>query len=211
MTSRIQSRSAGTGRLLPPAFYRRTDVVRIARELLGKFIVTGRAGRVTVGMIVETEAYVGVTDRACHAFGGRRTARNEAMYAAGGVAYVYLCYGLHSLLNVVTHREGAPYAVLIRAVEPVKGLSLMRRRRGPQAPERRLTAGPGSLTRALGIDVRYNGVSLAGPEVRIEDRGVRIPRSGIAVTTRIGVNYAGPDALQPWRFYLRGNPWVSQL
>ncbi len=198
-------------RPLPPAFYRRADVVRIARELLGKFIVTGRSGRVTAGMIVETEAYVGPTDRACHAYGGRRTARNEAMYAAGGVAYVYLCYGLHALLNVVTHRAGEPYAVLIRAIEPVEGLALMRLRRGPRVPERRLTAGPGSLTRALGIDLRHNGVSLAGPAVRFEDRGVRVSPSGIAARPRIGVEYAGADARRLWRFYLRDNPWVSRF
>ncbi len=210
MTSRIQPCPTESGRALPSSFYRRADVIRIARELLGKFIVTGGIGRKTVGMIVETEAYVGVTDRACHAFGGRRTIRNEAMYAAGGIAYVYLCYGLHALLNVVTHRRGAPYAVLIRAVEPIGGLALMRRRRGAQVPDRRLTAGPGSLTQALGIGVRHNGVNLAGPEVRIEDRGVRISPSGIAARPRIGVNYAGADARRPWRFYLLGNPWVSQ-
>lgn len=209
MKRRKPAYPAAIGRALPISFYRRSDVIRIARELLGKFIVTRRRGRLTAGMIVETEAYVGPTDRACHAFGGRRTARNEAMFAPGGIAYVYLCYGLHALLNVVTHGAGQPYAVLIRAVEPVDGLDLMRRRRGVIGSDRRLTAGPGSLTRALGIEVRHNGVSLEGPEVRIEDRGVQIALSRIAARPRIGVDYAGVDARKRWRFYVRDNPWVS--
>jgi len=210
MKTWVSPRPAGPGRLLPPAFYRRADVVCIARDLIGKFLVTCRRGRLTAGMIVETEAYAGTADRACHAHRGRRTPRNEVMYAPGGVAYVYCCYGLHALLNVVTHRAGAPYAVLIRAIEPVTGIDLMRRRRGGGIPDRRLTAGPGILTRALDIGLRHNGVTLAGPEIRLEDRGVRFSLSRIAARPRIGVEYAGPDARKPWRFYLRGNPWVSR-
>lgn len=203
--------SSSRPRRLPSAFYRRADVVAISRELLGKFLFTRLGGRaVTGGMIVETEAYAGAADRACHAFGYRRTARNETMFAHGGVAYVYLCYGLHAMLNFVTHTRNEPYAVLIRAIEPFRGVETMRVRRGVLMPARRLTAGPGALTKALGITVKQNGCSLRGPEIWVEDRGVSVSECDIIAAPRVGVDYAGADKDRPWRFYVRDNPCVSK-
>ncbi len=187
------------GRLLPPAFYRRADVVRIARDLLGCYLFTRLgAGRVTGGLIVETEAYGGSADRASHAYGNRRTRRTAVMYAAGGVAYVYLCYGLHALFNVITNEEGIPDAVLIRALLPTCGIKLMRRRRKP-ARDDRLASGPGLLARALGIAVCHSGCSLAGPAIWLQ-AGPPVPDAAIRMGPRVGVAYAGPDASRPWRF-----------
>jgi DNA-3-methyladenine glycosylase len=183
---------------LPRSFYLREDVVAVATDLLGKVLVTRFNGTITSGMITETEAYNGVIDRASHAFGGKRTGRNEMMYAAGGVAYVYLCYGIHHLFNVVTHRSGIPHAVLIRAVHPLDGTSTMRERRNA---ERTLTTnGPGTLTHALGIRVTHNGTDLLGDTLYIEDRGFSVPNSAIIAGPRVGVDYAGSDALLPYRF-----------
>ncbi|PJJ75063.1 DNA-3-methyladenine glycosylase [Thermoflavifilum aggregans] len=195
---------------LPLSFYRRPDVVSIARELLGKKLVTCIDGRLTSGIIVETEAYAGVGDRASHGYGGRRTARNEMLYHAGGVAYVYLCYGIHHLFNVVTNQEGVPHAVLVRAVEPVEGIPEMLRRTGKQKPDYSLTAGPGALSRALGIHYRlHNGEPLTGNLIWIED-APPVPEDAIVATTRVGVAYAQEDAWLPYRFYVRDNPWVSK-
>ncbi len=181
-----------------------------ARALLGKVLCTYWEGRLTCGMITETEAYGGVADRASHSYGGRRTPRNEPMYAAGGVAYVYLCYGLHHLFNVVTGPEGTPTAVLIRAVEPLDGIEVMLRRRGKSRITPALTAGPGSLAQALGIRTHHSGLSLLHPPLWIEDRGIHVEPSQIAAGPRIGVAYAGDDAHRPWRFFIRGNRWVSR-
>lgn len=206
---------------LPLSFYLRKEVVQIAKELLGKilvthFPVTGTMGSrvITSGRIVECEAYNGIADRASHAYGGRRTRRNEIMYAAGGVAYVYLCYGIHHMFNVVTHTEGVPHAILIRAVEPLQGLHHMLMRTGKKIPESSkpdtlLTRGPGNLTRALGITVRHNGISLRDDFIYIADDGVQFADHEIAATARIGVDYAGSDARLPYRFYVKGNRYVS--
>jgi DNA-3-methyladenine glycosylase len=196
--------------VLPLSFYTREDVVRIARELLGKVLVTEFDGVRTAGMIVETEAYAGATDRASHAWNHRRTARTEVMYASGGVAYVYLCYGIHHLMNVVTHREDVPHAVLIRALEPLEGIEEMLLRRGKQSFHPSLTAGPGALSEALGIRTVHTGYSLLGPELFIEDRDIRVPARKTVASTRVGVSYAGPDALRPYRFYIAGNNFVSK-
>jgi DNA-3-methyladenine glycosylase len=160
-------------------------------------------------MIVETEAYAGVTDRASHAFGNRRTKRTEVMYARGGVAYVYLCYGMYALTNVVTHARDVPHAVLIRGLEPVEGTEAMLKRSGKLAMDYRLTAGPGVLSRALGLSPLHSGLSFSGPEIFLEDRGVKIPPEGIVASPRVGVAYAGEDAVLPWRYRIRGNPWTS--
>jgi len=192
------------------AFYRRPDVVAIARDLLGKYVLTRLGGgEVTGGRIVETEAYAGPEDRASHAHGNRRTARTETMFRAGGVAYVYLCYGMHCLLNVVTNREGIPHAVLIRAVEPLVGAGAMMARRRARRMDRRVAGGPGMLTEALGIGLECNGCRLTGAKVWLEDRGEIVPPRAVVAGPRIGVHYAGPDAALPWRFRIRRSPWTS--
>lgn len=190
-------------------FYLRGNVLQIARELPGKFLITKFDGIVTGGMITEVEAYAGVTDRASHAFNNRRTARTEVMYAAGGTAYVYLCYGIHHLFNVVTNKTGIPHAILIRAIEPVEGISTMMKRRKKHLLDATLTAGPGALSEALGIHTQHTGMSLLNGNIWLEDRGVLIPEMKITETTRVGVAYAGTDALLPYRFYITGNKWVS--
>ena len=190
-------------------FYRRSDVLLIARELLGKILVTQWDGVRTSGRIVEVEAYNGIVDKAAHSYNGRRTARNEVMYAAGGLAYVYLCYGIHHLFNVVTNDKEVPHAILIRAAEPVDGVEEMLRRTGKKKLDYTLTRGPGNLSKALGIHTRFNSTSLCSPELFIGDDGFRYPPKKIARSPRIGVDYAGADAALPYRFYIKGNPFVS--
>ncbi len=195
---------------MPLSFYQRDDVVKIARELLGKVLVTRIGGELTAGMITETEAYAGVGDRASHAFGGRRTSRTEIMYAPGGVAYVYLCYGIHHLFNVVTHDKDVPHAILIRGVEPLDGIDIMLERRKKERLDPTLTAGPGALSEALGIRTEHTGLSLLGDTIYIEDRGIKVPKKDIVAATRVGVAYAREDALRPYRFYIGGNRFVSK-
>jgi DNA-3-methyladenine glycosylase len=196
--------------ILPESFYTRTDVVKIARQLLGKLLVTNFGGQRTSGIIVETEAYAGTTDRASHAFGGRRTARTEVMYSHGGVAYMYLCYGIHHLFNVVTHSRDTPHAILIRAIEPREGIDIMLHRRHMERLRPALTAGPGAMSMALGIHTRHTGMGLQGPEITIEDTGIKVPAKNIIAATRVGVAYARSDALRPYRFYIKDNPYVSK-
>lgn len=195
---------------LPESFYTRKDVVKIARELLGKVLVTEIDGQRTAGMIVETEAYAGPEDKACHAYMHRRTVRTTPMFFTGGVAYVYLIYGIHQLFNIVTHEEEQPYAVLVRGLEPIDGIDIMLERRGLVALSPSLTAGPGVLSRAMGITRALTGVSLQGPEIWLEDRNIRIVDEDIYAGTRVGVGYAGADALLPYRFFVRGNAFVSK-
>lgn len=187
---------------LPRAFYLGKDVVTIARDLIGMVLCTRIRGSMTSGIITETEAYRGVMDRASHAWNGRRTARNEVMYRDGGFAYIYLCYGIHHLFNVVTDHQGVPHAVLIRSIHPMEGKDRMRIRRG----RRTLTTnGPGTLSQALGIRTTLNGTDLLGEKIWIENRGIALSRSRIAAGPRIGVDYAGDDALLPYRFRLTGD------
>jgi DNA-3-methyladenine glycosylase len=183
---------------LKRSFYLKEDVLQVARELLGKVLVTNFPEGITTGIITETEAYCGVIDRASHAFDGKRTPRNELMYARGGTAYVYLCYGIHHLFNVVTHRSGTPHAVLVRALQPLEGLELMQQRRKTKGAL--TTGGPGTLTQALGIRVAHNGMDLLGDTIHLVDQGIRVPDRSIIVGPRIGVDYAGADALLPYRF-----------
>ncbi len=196
--------------ILPESFYTRKDVVKIAKELLGKVLVTNFDGLYTAGMIVETEAYAGAADKASHAHGGRRTNRTEVMYKSGGAAYVYLCYGIHHLFNVVTNLQDVPHAILVRAVEPLDGIDVMLYRRKKEKAEPSLTAGPGALSVALGISTQHTGLLLSGPHIYIEDRGIKIRPKDILAATRVGVAYAMDDALRPYRFYLGDNPWVSK-
>jgi DNA-3-methyladenine glycosylase len=194
---------------LPRAFYTRPDVLAVARRLLGtRLVVPARDGRRVSGIIVETEAYHGPEDRASHAYGGRRTARTETMYARGGTAYVYFVYGMYHQFNVVTNVEDVPHAVLVRALEPVEGIALMRRRRGG-VPDRNLTSGPGKLCVALGIDRRLDRADLLGTRVWIEP-GRRVAAAAIACGPRIGIDYAAEWVERPWRFWVRGSPFVSR-
>ena len=158
--------------------------------------------QITGGIIIETEAYKGAEDRACHAYNYRKTKRNHAMYQNGGIAYIYLCYGIHYLLNVVTHTEGVPHAVLIRAIFPTFGIETMLKRRKKNSLNPKLTSGPGSVCQALGIDLSHNAISLNSPCVWIANSDVLIDQSQIYQGPRIGVDYAGQDALLPWRFKL---------
>ena len=196
-------------RKLTPAFYQRENVLLIAKELLGKVLVTKWNEIVTSGRIVEAEAYNGIIDKAAHSFNGRRTARNEVMFAEGGLAYVFLCYGIHHLFNIVTHTNDVPHAVLIRALEPMKGIDEMLRRVGKEKLDHTLTRGPGNLSKALGITTLHNGWSLQSKELFIGDDRVAFSDKEIATSPRIGVDYAEEDALLPYRFYVKGNPFVS--
>lgn len=196
--------------LLDKSFYTRTDVVQIAKELLGKVLVTHIGGKQTAGMIVETEAYAGAGDKASHAYNNRRTKRTEIMFAEGGAAYVYLCYGIHHLLNVVTNAAEVPHAVLIRGLEPLEGIDVMLYRRNTITLRPSLTAGPGALSAAMGITTELSGVPLAGPQIIIEDRGVKVTKADIVAGTRVGVGYAAEDAYLPYRFSLKGNKYVSK-
>jgi DNA-3-methyladenine glycosylase len=193
---------------LEPSFYLGNNVVKIAKELLGKVLYTRIGRRTTAGMIVETEAYSS-RERGCHAYLRRRTSRNDVMFGEGGHAYVYLCYGIHDLFNVVTNEADEPEAVLVRALEPMEGIKWMLERMGTNT-EKRITSGPGKLTKALGIDRRMNGLALWSDQLWIEDRGINVTRQAIVASARIGIDYAGQDALLPWRFTIKGNTWVSK-
>lgn len=194
---------------LTKKFFTRPDVIRISHELIGIHLFTRINGRLTGGRIVESEAYAGPTDRASHAYDGRRTARNEPMYAAGGTAYVYLCYGIHTLFNIVTNQAGIPHAMLVRAIEPTHGIETMLRRRKVKRLEPRLTSGPGSLSAALGIRTGHNGESLLGTVIWLEKRVPAPLPSHIIASPRVGIGYAGPDSRRPWRFRLKGSEWTS--
>ncbi|MEM6583411.1 MAG: DNA-3-methyladenine glycosylase [Pseudomonadota bacterium] len=185
---------------LTAAFYRRDDVLRISRELLGKVICTRSPDGFTSAVITETEAYAGVDDRASHAYGGRRTKRTEPMFLAGGIAYVYLCYGIHHLFNVVTAGQGTPHAVLIRAGLPREGEHLMLARRGKSKRDKTLLAGPGSLAKALGISTVMTGRSLLSQDLWLEDQGITVAAASVTSGPRVGVDYAGKDAARPYRF-----------
>jgi len=194
---------------LPVSFYQRDNVLQIAKDLLGKILVTKWNSIETSGRIVEVEAYNGIVDKASHAYGGRRTVRNEVMYGKGGVAYIYLCYGIHHLFNVVTHLKDTPHAILIRAAEPVKGTAAMLKRTRKKLFDNTLTRGPGNLSRALGLHTSKSGWSLTSKELFIADDGFSFSEKKIASSPRIGVEYAEEDALLPYRFYVKGNLFVS--
>ncbi len=187
---------------LSASFYAKDDVVAVARDLLGKVLCTRLNGQLTKAIIVETEAYAGVTDKASHAYGGRRTKRTEPIYGQGGTAYIYLCYGLHHLFNVVTNQAETPHAVLIRAGVPVTGTGRMLKRRNRAKVDKTLLAGPGSLAKALGITIEHTGLSLMNGQIWIEDHGTDVADDAVTIGPRVGVDYAGEDALRPYRFRL---------
>jgi DNA-3-methyladenine glycosylase len=183
------------------SFYLREDVVQVAKDLLGKYIFTNlNNDGLTGGIIVETEAYAGITDRASHAYGNRRTERTEIMYLEGGVAYIYLCYGIHSLFNIVTYKENIPHAVLIRGIQPVEGLDIMLRRSGKIKIDKLFGIGPGKVSKILGIHFAQTGESLLENKIWLEDKGIKVKPSDIIASTRIGVDYAGEDAKLLYRF-----------
>lgn len=188
---------------LPLTYYQGSDVVSLAKKLLGKYLFTTIDGITTGGMIIETEAYRGPEDRASHGYKNRRTERNEVMYHKGGVCYIYLVYGLHYLLNIVTNIEGIPHGILIRAILPEVGIEEMLRRRKKTKLDKTLTSGPGSLTQALGIDRSYNGLPVNKPPIWIEDHDITIHPCDINVGPRKGIDYAQEDAKLPWRFRIK--------
>lgn len=191
-------------------YYLNQNTLYLAKDLLGKILYTAIDGELTAARIVATEAYCGITDKASHAYGGRRTNRTENLFATGGIAYVYLCYGIHNLFNVVTGNEGEPNAVLIRAVEPLFGQDIMEKRRNMPATRSNITSGPGSVAKALGIDRTSNGYDLTSSEIWIADDGKKFAEEEIAAVPRVGVAYAMEDAFLPWRYFVIGNRFVSK-
>ncbi len=190
-------------------FYKRKDVVQIALDLLGKILVTNFDGVTTSGRVVEAEAYVAHIDKASHAFAGRRTLRNDHMYAHAGTAYVYICYGMHQMFNVVTNEKDIPDAVLIRAIEPIEGIDIMLQRTGKPKLDFTLTKGPGNVGKALGIFKKHSGLHLLDDEIYLVDDGIKLKENEIGISKRIGVESAFPDSELPYRFYVRGNRYVS--
>lgn len=188
---------------LPLSFYGNSDVLTVAKKLLGKKLCTQINGKFTSGIIIETEAYAGETDKASHAFGGKFTERTKTMYEGGGTAYVYLCYGIHHLFNIVTNKKGVPHAVLVRAILPIDGMEIMLKRRKKIKIDKSFSNGPGTLSQALGIHVKHSGLNLTKDEIWVEDIGNTISEREISCTKRIGVEYAGKDAKLPYRFLLK--------
>lgn len=182
------------------SFYIRDDVVLIAKELLGKYLYSFIDGKLTGGVITETEAYVGITDRASHSYGNKRTKRTKVMYQEGGTAYIYLCYGMYSLFNVVTNKQDIPDAILIRGLYPTDGINTMFLRTNNKNNIKELTNGPGKLSRALGLHFKLSGSDLTGNKIWLEDRGIKISKNEIITSKRIGIDYAGEDAKLPYRF-----------
>lgn len=195
---------------LSPEYFLNEDAVALAKDMLGKVLYTQIDGETTAGIIVETEAYFGVKDKASHAYGGRRTNRTETMYSKGGVSYVYLCYGMHHLFNVVTSVKDDPHAILIRAIVPLIGIDTMEARRNMPATKAAISSGPGSAAKALGIDRTFNAKNLTGNEIWLEDQGIKYQDDEIAATPRVGIAYAQEHAILPWRFFVKGNKYVSK-
>ena len=194
---------------LEASFYRRDDILAISRELLGKVLCSRIDGVITRAVITETEAYDGPTDRASHAYNNRRTKRTEPLFHGGGIAYVYLCYGIHHLFNVVSNVADRPHAILVRAGVPLEGLPTMLKRRNRPRDDGRLMAGPGTFAQALGITTALTGTNLGGDTLWIEDHGIEVPARRITAGPRIGIDYAGEDAGLPYRFVVDGT-WVRE-
>lgn len=191
------------------AFYQRNEVIEIAKDLLGKIVVTNIDGKITSGRIVETEAYVANDDKASHAYNGKRTLRNEAMYAAAGAVYVYICYGMHNMLNIVTNDLNVPDAILIRALEPIRGIEIMLERTGKKMFDNTLTKGPGNVAKAMGISKNISGLKMGEKIINIYKDDFSFLQDEIGTSKRIGIDGAGTDAELPYRFFVRGNKFVS--
>ena len=200
------------GQIIPSHFYEREDVVQISKDLLGKKLVTQIDGIRTSGIIVETEAYRGADDKACHAYPNKLTKRTQPMFLAGGHCYVYLIYGIHHLFNIVTGPEGMANAVLIRAIAPEEGLDMMLKRRNMSKLEPRLTAGPGVAAAALGITTQYTGLRIVDSNnlIWVEASGNKVTESQMVASPRVGVGYAEECALWNWRFRIKGSKWTSK-
>lgn len=181
-------------------YYLNPDVVFLSKDLIGKILITRFNNKLTSGIITETEAYAGIKDKASHAYGGKRTTRTEVMYAEGGVSYVYLCYGIHHLFNIVTNKKDVPHAILIRAIKPLKGLDTILQRRNQKIIQKNTASGPGTVSQALGIRTMHSGVSLEKNVIWLEDDNIKIPEENISCGPRIGVDYAQEDAKLPYRF-----------
>jgi DNA-3-methyladenine glycosylase len=196
-------------------FYLQEDVVQLSKELLGKYLCTKIDGKLTSGIITETEAYAGEIDKASHAYNNRRTNRTEIMFGEGGIAYVYLCYGIHHLFNVVTNYKNVPHAILIRAIKPDEGIKTMLERRNidptkenmesVKTGKKKIAGGPGTASQALGIKTKHSGIDLTGNVIWIEDRGIKINKKEIIAGPRVGVDYAGEHAKWPYRFIWTAN------
>jgi DNA-3-methyladenine glycosylase len=191
-------------------YYQQEDVLSLSKDILGKYIYSKIDGYITGGMIVETEAYAGINDKASHAYNNRFTPRTKTMYENGGIAYVYICYGIHSLLNIVTNKKGIPHAILIRAIEPTTGIEIMLERRKKNKLEPLLTAGPASLCQALGITKKLDGTNLASSTLWLENNNIILNEKKIIASPRVGVDYAKEDAYLPYRFRIKNNIWTSR-
>ena len=206
----MKALSAYKHQQLPASFYQRENVCAVAKDLIGKLLITCFDHQLTAGRIVETEAYNGIVDKASHAYGGRYTSRTEVMYRAGGLAYVYLCYGIHHLFNVVTNVETVPHAVLIRGIEPMAGIETMLERMRKTKMDHAVGRGPGNVSKALGLQVIHSGTDLLGDSIFIADDNYRVRSSSLIATPRIGVDYAEEDALLPYRFIVKDHPHVTK-
>ena len=197
---------------LPQSFYLTDDVVQLSQDLLGKYLVTKIESQYCSGRIVETEAYQGPDDKACHAYNNKYTKRTKVMFEPGGRAYVYLCYGIHHLFNVVSAKKGKPHAVLIRAIEPIDNIELMMERRNFKKLQPQLTAGPGVMSKALGITTAHTNISLCDPNspIWLESRENPIKKENIIASPRVGVGYAEEYADWPWRFRIKKSKWTSK-
>ncbi len=199
-----------SGSKIPLSFFQHEDVVQISRDLLGKKLFTLIDGQLCGGIIVETEAYRGPEDRGSHAYNGKRTPRNEMMYGQGGLVYMYICYGIHDMLNIVTGAEGTSHALLIRAIEPTVGIETMRIRRNVFDKDTRLCQGPGALAKAMGLTKLHNGIPITSEQIWIEEFDIRYGEEEIVAAPRVGMNFDGPYKTIPWRFYVKGNKFVSK-
>jgi len=195
---------------IPQKFYLSDDVINTSKLLLGKILVTNINNKITSGMITEVEAYLGINDKASHTYNNKRTSRTEPMFSKGGIVYIYLCYGIHHLINIVVGKRDFPSAILIRSIKPVDGIKTMMERRNFKKLTKELTNGPGKLTKALGITMKYNSISLNSKKIWIENHNIIINKKDILSSSRIGVDYAGEDAKLPYRFYIKNNKWISK-
>lgn len=194
-------------RKLRPSYFQSSNVVGLAKNLIGCRLTTNINGELTAGIITETEAYAGKGDKACHSHLGRFTKRTAVMYEPGGIAYIYLCYGIHHLFNIVTNTKGHADAILIRAIEPIEGIEIMMERRQKTKVDKTLTSGPGNVSKALGLNKDHNAMSVCSNKIWFES-GKEKPKN-IVETTRIGIDYAEEDALLPWRYYDADSIFVS--
>ena len=191
------------------SYFQSNQVLTLAHDLLGKYLYSNVNGQLTGGLITETEAYAGITDKASHAYHGRRTTRTETMYHEGGISYVYFTYGIHHLFNVVTGQKDVPHAILIRGIYPLTGGNIMLARTGKKSVNYQLTNGSAKMAKSLGITKAHNGILLTGNTIWLEDKGIKVAEEDICATPRIGIDYADEDALLPYRFVLDYRDYIN--